>query len=211
MAGDAGLGSCFTPEVGNSAECLQASGDEPAQGREEGMVQGATWREAARLLEQVTGWSPQQGRGHTAGRVRLSRGTLSSQWARVPGAWARGRWEGKRNRKRRVNSEREMGPLVTVTTLATLLRVVSGLSPAACRGAGTNDSQRPTVFEGVKAKTQAGKAIGICRHPDPSGGTGNREAKRLTDRTLGLYGERVEASLPAEEHSRPGCSNGGRL
>ena len=110
-----------------------------------------------------------------------------------------------------MNSEREMGPLVTVMTLATLLRVVLGLSPATCRGAGTNNSQRPTVFEGVKAKTQAGKAIGICRHPDPLGGTGNREAKRLTDRTLGLYGEQVEASLPAEEHSRRGCLNGGRL
>ena len=82
VAGDAGLGSCFTPEVGDSAECLQAGGDEPARGGEEGMVQRATRREAARLLEQVKGWSPQQGRGHTAGRGRLRRGTLSSQWAR---------------------------------------------------------------------------------------------------------------------------------
>lgn len=69
--------------MGDSAECLQAGGDEPVWGgREEVMVQGVKRREAARLLEQVKGWSPQQGRGHKAGCGRLRRGTLSSQWAR---------------------------------------------------------------------------------------------------------------------------------
>ena len=110
-----------------------------------------------------------------------------------------------------MNSDHEMGPLVTVMTPATLLGVVSGLSPAACRGARADHSQRQTVFEGVKVKTQAGQASGICRHPDRLGGTGSREGKRLTDRTRGLCGEWVEASLPAEECSRRGCSNGGRL
>lgn len=47
VAGDAGLGSCFTPEMGGSAECLQAGGDdEPVEG-EEVTVQGAKGREAA--------------------------------------------------------------------------------------------------------------------------------------------------------------------
>ena len=47
VAGDAGLGSCFTPEMGGSAECLQAGGDdEPVEG-EEVTVQAAKGREAA--------------------------------------------------------------------------------------------------------------------------------------------------------------------
>lgn len=75
-------------------------------GGEEVMVQEAKQREAAQLLEQVKGWSPQQGRGHTAGRGRLHRGTPSSQWAReqpvdreceVDGPGERGRENGTGN------------------------------------------------------------------------------------------------------------------